>query len=52
MMDVMYEIPSDDNISKCIVTENTITGDGKPEIEYRSTKVDKSANSKNGDKHE
>ena len=56
MMDVMYEIPSDDNISKCIVTENTITGDGKPEIEYRSTKVDKSAaksaSSKNGDKHE
>ena len=56
MMDVMYEIPSDDNISKCIVTENTITGDGKPEIEYRSTKVDKStaksANSKNGEKHE
>ena len=56
MMDVMYEIPSDDNISKCIVTENTITGDGKPEIEYRSTKADKSAaksaNSKNGDKHE
>ena len=56
MMDVMYEIPSDDNISKCIVTENTITGDGRPEIEYRSTKVEKSAaktaNSKNGDKHE
>ena len=36
MMDVMYKIPSDDNISKCIITEDTINNNAEPEIIYRT----------------
>lgn len=38
MMDVMYRIPSDDTISKCIVTEDTIENNAMPEIQYREVK--------------
>ncbi len=38
MMDVMYRIPSDDTISKCIVTEDTIENNAMPEIVYREVK--------------
>ena len=30
--DVMFEIPSNKQISKCIITKDTVLGDGKPEV--------------------
>ena len=39
MMDVMYRIPSDDTISKCIITEEVVTEGAEPVIEYRDIKV-------------
>ena len=41
MMDVMYRIPSDDNISECIITEKTITEGAAPELKYRTDEVGK-----------
>ncbi len=39
MMDVMYRIPSDDTIAKCIVTEDTIENSATPLLEYRSEQL-------------
>lgn len=39
MMDVMYTIPSDDTIAKCIVDVDTINDGKEPIVEYRSQKV-------------
>ena len=39
MMDVMYRIPSDDSISKCIITEEVITENAEPLLEYRTDKL-------------
>ena len=39
MMDVMYRIPSESDISKCIITEKVITENAEPELEYRSDKI-------------
>ncbi len=36
MMDVMYEIPSDDNIAECVLTKDVVDGKGKPRIVYRN----------------
>ena len=41
MNDVMSEIPSDDTISKCIITKEAVDGTGKPVIEYRTEQVNK-----------
>ncbi|MDE6213396.1 MAG: ATP-dependent Clp protease ATP-binding subunit ClpX [Lachnospiraceae bacterium] len=35
MMDVMYEIPSDDNIAECILTKKAVNGEEKPLVRYR-----------------
>ena len=35
MMDVMYEIPSDDNIAECIITKDAVEGNRKPLVRYR-----------------
>ncbi|MBO5207760.1 MAG: ATP-dependent Clp protease ATP-binding subunit ClpX [Lachnospiraceae bacterium] len=35
MMDVMYEIPSDDNIAECIITKDAVEGKSKPLVRYR-----------------
>lgn len=32
MMDMMYTVPSDETIEKCVVTKGTIEGDGEPDI--------------------
>ncbi len=32
MMDVMYEIPSDDSISHCRITKASVEGEGEPEV--------------------
>lgn len=37
MMDVMYQIPSDDTISECIVTEESVSGSSKPLVIHRET---------------
>lgn len=36
MMDVMYEIPSDDNISECIITKEAVEGKEQPIVHYRN----------------
>ena len=37
MMDVMYEIPSDDTIQKCVITKQVVLGESKPIVEHRGT---------------
>lgn len=39
MNEIMYEIPSDDTISKCIITKEAVEGTAKPVIEYRTDNV-------------
>ena len=36
MMDIMYEIPSDDNIAGCVLTKEAVDGNEKPRITYRN----------------
>ena len=35
MMDIMYQIPSDDTITECIITKGTVEGTGEPIIKHR-----------------
>ncbi len=35
MMDLMYEIPSDESIRTCLVTKEMITGEGEAKLSYR-----------------
>lgn len=37
MMDIMYEIPSDDNIAACILTKEAVDGNEKPRVTYRDS---------------
>ncbi len=39
MMDIMYEVPSDDNVVKCIVNEEVINNGAKPELTYKKSKL-------------
>ena len=39
MLDIMYEIPKDDNIGQVIITKEYIQGTGGPIIEIRSNKT-------------
>ena len=41
MLDTMYEIPSDETISKCIITKEAVEGNAKPLLEYRTDAVKK-----------
>ena len=36
MVDIMFEVPSNENIEKCLITKDVIDGTGKPEITYRN----------------
>ena len=36
MTDTMYELPSQENVAKCIVTEDTVLGRSKPALLYHS----------------
>ncbi len=36
LMDVMYRIPSDDSIEKCIITKAVVDGESKPLVVYRN----------------
>jgi ATP-dependent Clp protease ATP-binding subunit ClpX len=40
MNEIMYTIPSDDTIAKCIITKEAVEGTGKPIVEYRTENVD------------
>ena len=35
---VMFDIPSDDNIGRCIITKEVIEGKAQPELIYRNEK--------------
>lgn len=35
MMDMMFKVPSDDTVEKCVVTKEAIEGTGEPELTYR-----------------
>ena len=35
MMDIMYEVPSEDNISKCTITKEVVEKTAKPELTFR-----------------
>ena len=39
MLDIMYEIPRDDNIGRVTITGDYIKGKGAPVIELRGTQV-------------
>lgn len=39
MMEVMFQIPSEDNILKCIITKEAVEGTELPEIIYREAKA-------------
>ena len=39
MMDLMYEIPSDNNVGICTITKDVIDRTGEPELVYRDTNV-------------
>lgn len=41
MNDIMYAVPSDNTIEKCIITEETVTNGGKPEFICNPDKVQK-----------
>jgi ATP-dependent Clp protease ATP-binding subunit ClpX len=41
MNEVMYEIPSDETIAKCIITKEAVEGSAKPLLEYRTDAVKK-----------
>lgn len=38
MMEIMYELPSDENAEKCIIEESTITAGTRPKVLYRKQK--------------
>jgi ATP-dependent Clp protease ATP-binding subunit ClpX len=39
MLDIMYEIPKDENIGRVTITKEYIEGCGGPKIEIRSTET-------------
>ena len=39
MMDVMYTIPSDDTIAKCIITRESVEGTEAPIVQYRTESI-------------
>ncbi|MCM1145652.1 MAG: ATP-dependent Clp protease ATP-binding subunit ClpX, partial [Lachnoclostridium sp.] len=40
MLDIMYEIPKDDNIGRIIITREYIEGNGGPVIDIRSNSME------------
>jgi len=54
MLDVMYDLPGNDKIAKCIVTKDAITGEGKPVLEEgeRKKKLESKGSAKSAKKIE
>lgn len=50
MMDLMYNIPSDEKAVKCIITKGTVTGDDKPVIECSDEAVQRKTVTKKSSK--
>ncbi|WPU64384.1 ATP-dependent Clp protease ATP-binding subunit ClpX [Peredibacter starrii] len=48
MLDVMYDLPGNDKVAKCIITKEAITGEGKPILEEgdRKKKLESKAGAK------
>lgn len=42
MNDIMFEIPSDDTITKCVITEGAVTGEGGPLIVRNNDEISES----------
>ena len=38
MMDIMYEVPSNDDISGCIITKDAVEKKSQPELKYKKNK--------------
>jgi ATP-dependent Clp protease ATP-binding subunit ClpX len=36
MMDIMYELPSDDNVKKCIITKDAVLKLEEPQLIYKA----------------
>ena len=45
MMDVMYEAPSNENMKKCVITKEAVTGKGKPVVTIEENPEKKPARS-------
>ena len=45
MMDVMYEAPSNENMKKCVITKDAVTGKGKPVVTIEENSEKKPARS-------
>ena len=45
MMDVMYEAPSNENMKKCVITKDAVTGKGKPVVTIEENPEEKPARS-------
>ena len=43
MLDLMYDLPSLKNVKECLITEDTISGAGKPILFFENEKGVKSA---------
>jgi len=48
MLDVMYDLPANEKVAKCIITKDAITGEGKPILEEgeRKKKIESKAGAK------
>lgn len=49
-LNLMYEIPSDPTIKKCVITKGVITGEAKPELTYRDENEEPDVPKKTGRK--
>jgi ATP-dependent Clp protease ATP-binding subunit ClpX len=50
VMDIMYETPSDESITECIVNEDVINGHADPELKYNSVVKKKTSSKKSKEK--
>lgn len=39
MMDIMYEVPSDDNVSGCVITRDAVEKKSQPQLKYKKSKL-------------
>lgn len=46
IMELMYQIPSEPNVSRCIITKDVVENGAEPKIEYSDRKVKSSASKK------
>ncbi len=44
MTNIMYEIPSDDTVGRCLITKDVVENGARPQLTYRDTEVKKRGN--------